>query len=144
MTKNKLAIAAGIGGIVIAVFAAFAQKTPTGEYDIRIQDKAPEINFTWSPEAPADLIEMQAKLKITDDHGIDFSSYRFTIVEAERTLDFPVADIVGREWEQPISLSLIASDPKLIGREFVTIRVSVADDMGQQTEIEKVITFAKK
>ena len=102
-------------------------------------DHPPDIEFTWTPVGRVDLREMQAKLKITDDYGIDFSTYRFTIVELKKTMDLPIPGLVGREYEQDVSFSMLADNAILQVARQATIQISVADDAGQETSIEKVI-----
>jgi hypothetical protein len=46
---------------------------------------------------------------------------------------------MGREYEQPISLSLIANNIILLKKKEVTVEISVSDDAGQETSIVKVI-----
>jgi hypothetical protein len=145
MTKQKSYIIALVATVIgFAIFFSL-KKTTDNEVVLRIEDKAPEITLTWLPEKPNSISDINAKLRIVDDHGIDFSSYLLTIVEAERTINYPVEpEPTGREWEQPLNFSLIAGDPKLANATKLTLRVEVADDRGQKSQIEKVIELAKK
>ena len=90
MTKQKSYIIALVATVIgFAIFFSL-KKTTDNEVVLRIEDKAPEITLTWLPEKPNSISDINAKLRIVDDHGIDFSSYLLTIVEAERTINYPV------------------------------------------------------
>lgn len=107
--------------------------------NIREEDTPPRIEFTWTPLGPVDLKEMRGFLKLTDDYALDFTSYRMTVVELDRTFDLPIDGLIGREYETPISLSLLASDPSLYGKPKLTLRFTVSDDQGQRAELERTI-----
>jgi hypothetical protein len=82
---------------------------------------------------------MKANLSMSDDYALDFKTYQMHLVEADRTIDLPIPGLIGKQYDQPISFSLIADDPKLRGKDKLTVQISVADDKGQKTEITKVI-----
>lgn len=104
------------------------------------KDNPPRIDFTWTDEGqPVSLAETSATLRITDDHGIDFTTYRMRLVELDRTLDFPVEGVVGKDWSQPVSFSLVADDPKLEGKKTLTVEITVADDKGQVSTLTKAM-----
>ena len=63
--------------------------------------------------------------------------------ELDRTLDLPIEGLLGREYEQPISLSLIANNAVLINKGEVNVEISVADDAGHETSIVKTIKLKK-
>ncbi len=105
----------------------------------RASDQPPQISFTWSPAGPVSLRDMKADLRITDDYGLDFTTYHMRLVELGRDIDLPIPGLIGKEYEQPISFSLIANDPKLIGLTKLTVVISIADDRGQKSEITRII-----
>jgi len=123
---------------IIATAAAFWAHDVL-EYVARGEDAPPVVDFTWTPVGRVSLREMKGLVRIQDDHAIDFSTYRFRIVEIDRMLDLLLEGLMGREYEQPVSLSLIADDPVLRQRREVTIEVRVADDIGQEASVRKVI-----
>jgi hypothetical protein len=102
-------------------------------------DEPPLITFTWSPEGAVDLKSMKAHLCLTDDRALDFTTYRLTIVEVAKTLDFPVAGVVGRDYDTDLSFSWLASDPRLTSSKQLTVTVSIADDQGQKSSLTRVI-----
>ncbi len=105
----------------------------------RGKDLPPTIDFTWSPAGAVSLKEMKGYLVIRDDYGLDFKTYRMHLVELDKTLDLPIDGLIGKDYEQPISFSLIADDPHLRGKDKLTVEISIADDRGQKTSIERVI-----
>lgn len=109
----------------------------------REEDLPPVIEFSWSPAGDVDLKEMKGFLTIKDDYAIDFTTYRFTIVELNKTLDLPIDGLMGKDYEQSVSLSLIADRPEVLRQEKLTIEISVADDKGQQTSITRVIKLKR-
>lgn len=105
----------------------------------RVGDTPPTVEFTFIPSKPISLHEVTAKVRVKDDHAIDFTTYRMTLVELERTLVLPIPGLVGKEYEQPVSFSLVADDPRIREAGKLTVIISVADDRGQSTEITRFI-----
>lgn len=103
-------------------------------------DLPPVIEFSWTPAGAVDLREMRGLLKITDDRGLDFASYRMELLEPEMTLDIPNGkSLIGKEYEQPVDFALIADHPRVAGEDKLTVRITVADTAGQFTTIEREI-----
>jgi hypothetical protein len=127
----------------IAVVALFGMSliylADWSRINIREEDTPPRIEFTWTPIGPVDLKEMRGYLRLEDDYSLDFTTYRMTIVELDRTFDLPIEGMIGREYETPISLSLLANDPSLYGKPKLTLRFAVSDDQGQAAELERTI-----
>jgi hypothetical protein len=109
----------------------------------RKEDQAPTIEFTWTPAGEVSLKEMQGMLTIRDDYALDFTTYRMKLVEAERELDLPIPGMMGKDYEQSVSFSLIADDPKLVDQTKLTVIISISDDAGHSTELTKVIPLKK-
>jgi hypothetical protein len=139
--KKKLlstAIPVGLALVIIAVMGIIMSRD-TQKLLVRAADKPPVIEFTWSPAGAVSLLEMKAMLKITDDYGLDFTTYHMKLVELDRDIDLPIPGLIGKDYEQPISFSLIANDPKLIGLQKLTVITSISDDRGQKSELTRVI-----
>ncbi len=140
-SKKKLlsaAVPVGLALVIIAVMG-FIMSRDAQKLMVRASDKPPAIDFSWSPAGPVSLAEMKGMLKIADDYGLDFTTYHMKLVELDRDIDLPIPGLIGKEYEQPISFSLIANDPKLIGLNRLTVVTSIADDRGQRTELTRVI-----
>ncbi len=103
------------------------------------EDLPPVIEFTWTPLGPLDLKDFRGFLKMRDDCALDFATYRFRIAELDKTLDLPIDGMIGREYESPVALGLLADNPKLADKDRLTIEISVADDKGQETKIERTV-----
>lgn len=128
--------------IVLVVMAVISSRTTRNVISGK-GDTPPKIEFTWTPAGAVSLYDMRANLSIVDDHGIDFTTYRMHLVEIDRTIDLPIPGLMGREYEQPISFSLIADNPKLVGKDKLTVEISVADDKGQVSTLTRVIDLKK-
>ena len=102
-------------------------------------DLPPVVDLTWTPLGPLDLRDFKGRLTMSDDRALDFKTYRFRIVELDKTLDLPIPGMIGREYSQDVFLGLIANDPKLADKSRLTIEVSIADSAGQVTSIRRVI-----
>ncbi len=111
----------------------------TRAFMTRIEDRPPIIDFTWTPLEPDDLRDLRGFLAIKDDYALDFTTYRMRIAELDKEWGLPIDGLIGRDYEQPISLGLIADKPEILERRQVTIQFSIADDRGQRTMIERVI-----
>jgi hypothetical protein len=105
----------------------------------RNNDLPPIIDFTWTPIGPTDLREMKGFLSIKDDYALDFTTYKMRIVELDRSYDLPIDGMIGREYEQSVSLSLLADNDVLRQRGKVTVEFSIADDRGQSSTISRTI-----
>ncbi|MFA6603222.1 MAG: hypothetical protein WCT10_00075 [Patescibacteria group bacterium] len=117
---------------VIAIRAGLREAAPG-------PDLPPVIDLTWTPLGPLDLRDFKGRLTISDDRALDFTTYRFRLVELDKTVDLPIPGMMGKEYGQDIFLGLIASDPKLADKSRLTIEVSIKDDAGQQTSIRRVV-----
>ena len=105
----------------------------------RQEDLPPVIDFTWVPLGPVDLREMRGFLKIKDDYALDFTTYRMRIVEIDRSYALPIDGLSGKEYEQPISLSLLADNPRVLERKTLTLEFTIADDRGQKTTVDRTL-----
>lgn len=109
----------------------------------RSEDLPPVIDFTWTPLEPTDLRDVRGFLSIKDDYGLDFKSYRMRIAELDKEWGLPIDGLVGKDYEQPISLGLIADRPEIADRHQVTVEFSIADDRGQKASITRVIKLGR-
>lgn len=134
--KRLLPLIISVGVLAVMTVVFVRDWTRLNQRD---EDTPPVIEFTWSPLGPVDLKEMRGFLKITDDYALNFTTYRMEVRELGRSYDLPIEGLIGREYEQPISLGLLASDPGLAGRDRITVRFSIEDDRGQAAELERVI-----
>jgi hypothetical protein len=98
----------------------------------RLEDLPPVIEFTWQPLGRLELKDFRGFLKMRDDYALDFTTYRFRIEELDKTLDLPIDGMIGREYESPVSLSLLSGDPRLAEKDQLNIEISIADDRGQE------------
>ena len=105
----------------------------------RDQDMPPVIEFTWSPLGTVDLKEFRGHLKIEDDYGLDFTTYRMRIVEMNKTYDLPIPGMMGKTYESPISLGLLLNNPDIVRTDQLTIQFSISDDQGQEAKLERVV-----
>lgn len=105
----------------------------------RKSDDPPEIEFTWTPLGRADLLDIRGHLRITDDYSLDFTTYEMRIAELDRSFDLPVEGLVGREYEQDISFSILAGNYDLLRRGEMTVEFTISDDVGQSSAVTKVI-----
>lgn len=126
----SLAVLAVMGWLLIGSIASDGAR-PT--------DAPPQIEFTWTPLGPLTLQEFKGTLVLRDDFGLDFTTYRFRIVELDKTVDMPIEGLVGKEYETDIFLSWLAENPKILELDRLTIEISVADDRGQMTSISRVV-----
>ncbi len=133
---RSLAVSAAV--LVLAVVGTLFL-TDWKKLTSRSEDLPPTIDFTWTPLGPLDLKDFRGYLTMKDDYALDFTTYRFTIVELNKTVDLPIPGMIGKEYDSPISLALVADRAELADKDRITVRVSIADDKGQKTEIERVI-----
>lgn len=128
---------------VVILVVMFALRLRDGQTPDRTLDLPPTIDFTWTPAEPTSLREMSGLLAIHDDFALDFTSYRMKIVELDRTLDLPIPGLVGKDYEQPISLSLVADDPRFAAAGKATLEFTITDDKGQRTTVTKTVELKK-
>lgn len=137
--KKLIAAMPVILGSVILIVMGFIIAKDTNFFTTRKEDLPPTIDFTWSPAGAVSLKGMRGYLVIRDDYALNFKTYRMRLVELDKTIDLPIDGLIGKDYEQPISFSLIADDPHLRGAEKLTVQISIADDRDQKTSIERVI-----
>jgi hypothetical protein len=128
--------------VVLAVIAATWHRD-VSRLSERADDQPPTVGFTWSPAGTVDLEQFRGHLTLKDDHALDFKTYKMTFVELGRSIGLPLADqLIGKEYDDAnVYFSLIARDPKLSGKDKLTVQIEVADDAGQKTSVEKVISI---
>jgi len=102
-------------------------------------DLPPVVDLTWMPLGPLDLRDFRGRLTMSDDRALDFKTYRFRVVELDKTVDLPIPGMIGKEYAQDVFLALIADDPRLADKSRLTIEVSIADDGGQVTSIRRIV-----
>lgn len=136
-TKRTAIIAGAVAVFLIGAGLLWRQQI-AGLYD-RATDSPPTILFTWFPDRPTTLKDFEGDLKITDDRGLDFTTYRFTVEEINKTVDLPIEGLIGREYEQKIYLGLIADKPIFQQKKQATIVISIADNRGQKTTVRRVV-----
>lgn len=111
--------------------------------DIRLmargEDRPPEVDFTWSPIGKVTLLEMVGHIRIEDDYALDFSTLAVRIVELDRVLEIVRPDVIGREYESDVHFGLLHEHPVLLKYGRMTLDISIADDRGQVTRIERVV-----
>jgi hypothetical protein len=129
--------------VAILVVVALIRSDTVGRMAERGSDNPPTIEFTWSPASPADLNEVRGKLFISDDYGLDFTTYEMTLVELERSLDLPIEGLVGKQYEQDIFLGLVAEEFAATGAGHLTLEFVIADDRGQWTEVTRKIEISR-
>ena len=128
-----------IGALLILVGMTVIFANDWRVLNSRDQDMPPVIEFTWTPLGVVDLKEFRGFLKMKDDHALDFTTYRMHIVEINKTYDLPIDGMIGNEYESPISLGLLTNNAALVGKRQLTIRFSISDDVGQKSELERIV-----
>ncbi|MBU0624786.1 hypothetical protein KKF05_00405 [Patescibacteria group bacterium] len=106
---------------------------------VRGIDNKPTVDFTWTPIGRVSLKEMIGRVKVEDDYALDFNTLKLEIVELNQTIELTRSDVIGKSFEQEISLAMFDNQPELMTRGQMTIRVSVADDRGQEAILERVV-----
>lgn len=131
--------------VSLAVLAIMALVWQRDSYALltRFDDRPPVIDFTWTPLEPTDLRDLRGFLTMKDDYALDFKTYRMRVAELDKEWELPIDGLLGKEYEQPISLGLIADKPQIIDAGQVTLQFSIADDRGQKTLFERVIRLQK-
>jgi len=134
-----------IFSIPVILAAVFVVGLLAVEYSKSLQtmargaDEPPTIDFTWTPIGRVDLKEMVGTVKLQDDHALDFSTYKVTIVEMGREITLPIDGVIGRDYEQKLSFAMYDGNLNLLKKQQMTLKIEVADDIGQKTEIERVV-----
>lgn len=136
--SRRLPLALGV--IVLLVMAWIALKE-TPVLGGRANDTPPSIEFTWTPIGRPELMDIRGKLRVVDDYGLDFSSYSMRIAEIEKTLDYPVPGVAGKEFEQDISFAQFAMHAVLLQKGEMTVEFRMKDDAGQEAMLSKVVKF---
>ena len=137
LTRKNIIIAGAVLGVLI-IGGVILRRQIAATY-VRLTDSPPTIIFTWFPEKPSTLKDIDGTLKITDDYGLDFTTYRLTIEEINKTIDLPIEGLIGKNYEQKIYLGLISDNPIFRQKKQATIIISIADDRGQKTTVRRVI-----
>lgn len=127
--------------VAILVVMAVITVRDTARLTGRDQDLPPRIEFSWSPAGAVSLKEMRGFLTIKDDYALDFTTYKMYLHELDKTLDLPIEGLVGKDYEQQVSFSLIADNPRLHDRDRLTVEISIADDRGQTAAITRIISL---
>lgn len=133
--KRNWPVVASVAVLLLMMFVIARDFTIAG----RKEDLPPVIDFTWTPVGPVDLREMKGFLTMRDDYALDFTTYQMKIVELDRTFGLPIDGVIGKDYEQMVSLSLFADNGTLLEKGRVTLQFSIADDKGQVTTIERVM-----
>lgn len=143
--KNKLKMAALAASLtMLAVFGGLViwDMLPQRP-DARRSDAPPEIEFTWTPRRALTLDEFKGYLSMKDDHALDFSTYKFRIVELDKTIGLPIEGMIGKEYASDIHLSWLANDYRVLGSDQLTFEISISDDRGQNTSITRVVRLKR-
>ena len=133
ITLLAVTVLLGMAGLWYLDKKALTDRRPSGA------DQPPTVEFTWTPLGPTTLQEFKGRLAMKDDHSLDFKTYRFHIVELDKTLDMPIDGLVGSDYESDVYLSLLADDPRTYDLDRLTLEISIADDKGQRTSITRVV-----
>jgi len=113
------------------------------KYMVRGDDKAPEVDFTWTPIGPVTLKEMVGHIHIKDDYALDFSKFDVRIVELDRMLEIVREDVIGREYDGDVHFAQFDEHPVLLKYGRMTLEISATDDRGQTTKIERVVKIKR-
>ena len=125
--------------VAIILILAASEYGKSFSYAIRGQDNKPTVDFTWTPLGRVRLTEMVGQVFLEDDYALDFSTFEVEVVELRKVLKIAREDLVGREYTDRVSFAQLAGNPEINARGQMTLRISVADDRGQKTEIERVV-----
>lgn len=127
-----------LAAVILGVMSIIALRDSSA-LSRRKEDMPPVIDFTWTPLGPTDLRDMKGFLAIKDDYALDFKSYRMRIIELDKSYDLPIDGMMGKEYDQNVSLSLLADNAILARKGQVTLEFSIADDRGQHSTISRTI-----
>ena len=128
--------------IVAAIFVVLLLVVEYGkslQMVARGTDEKPTVDFTWTPIGRVSLKEMKGHLKVEDDHAIDFTTLKMEVVELHKTIEVTRNDVIGRSFETDMSFAMFDGNLDLLKHGQMTLRVSVSDDIGQETVIERVV-----
>ena len=131
----SLSVLAVIGWLVIGDLSLRPEARPA--------DAPPEVDFTWTPLGPVTLDEFKGFLSLKDDHALDFTTYKFRIVELDKTIGLPIEGMIGKEYTSDIYLSWLTNNSKVMESDQLTFEISVSDDRGQNTSIRRVVKLKK-
>lgn len=125
--------------VALAAGLLYAKEFSQSSLPLPFGDQPPQITLTWSPDGVVDLMTTKVHLHMKDDHGLDFTTYRLTVVETGRTIDMPIKDLVGKDYETDLSFSWLAGDQRLRTAGKMTVIVSIADDHGHKSTLTRII-----
>ena len=128
-------------GLAILLVMAVIITKDTRALMTRNEDLPPRIEFTWTPAGAVSLKEMRGFLTLKDDYALDFTTFRMRLVEIDKVIDLPIDGLIGKEYQAPVSFSLLADSPKLQDHHRLTVEIEVADDKGQKSSLTRVITL---
>jgi hypothetical protein len=138
--NNRLRHAPIILGAAILVVMISIATGDNAALAFRAVDDPPTVEFDWTPDAvPADLRTLVGHLRMRDDYGLDFTTYRLKFIETGRVVDMPIPGMLGKDYEQTVSLSWLADKPEMAGLDKLTLEFSIADDKGQKSVLTKTI-----
>jgi len=137
--EHKYRLVTAIFGLAVLGVMGFVWQRDYQKLMTRTEDTPPVIDFTWTPTEPSDLRDLRGFLTMKDDYALDFKTYKMRIVEMNKEWDLPIDGMIGRDYEQPISLGLIADKPEIQEARMVTIQFSISDDKGHRSTIERII-----
>ena len=126
-------------GMTILVLMGIIYVTDLSFLEFRGEDNPPTIEFTWTPLGRIDLIDMRGKLILIDYYALDFESYTMRIVELKMENGIPVEGLIGRVFEQDVSLSTLHENAILAKKGEVTLEFYIKDDVGQEAFLSKTI-----
>jgi hypothetical protein len=134
-----VSLAIFLGSLAVLGYMGQLIVRDSGLFSSRLKDEPPQIEFTWTPLGPLSLKDMKGRLTMKDDYALDFTTYRFRVVELDKTIDMPIDGLLGSDYESDVYLALLANDPRLPGLDRLTLEISVADDRGQKTTISRIV-----
>jgi hypothetical protein len=137
--ENLRILSVTLAAVILGVVGTFYIKERIFQDAPAAGDAPPTITFTWTPLGRVFLEDVRGKLHMTDDHGLDFTTYSMHIVEIDKTLDLPIPGLSGKDYEQDISFLQFATNVELLKRGQMTLEFRIKDDAGQETLLTKVI-----
>ncbi len=136
---KKIRLITAVFGLAVLGAMGYVWYRDSQKLLVRVEDTPPVIDFTWAPTEPMDLRDLRGFLTMKDDYALVFKTYKMRIVELIKEWDLPIDGMIGKDYEQPISLGLIADKPEIQYARKVTVQFSISDDKGQRTTIERII-----
>lgn len=138
--NNRLRHAPALLAAAILIIMVAILTNDKAALAIRLNDQAPTIEFDLPEfEGPADLRLLLGQLRMQDDYGLDFTTYRMKLVELGKEYDLPIPGMLGKDYEQRISFSWLEDKPEIAGLGELTVEFAIADDHGQKTTLAKKI-----